>query len=172
MKVGQIVIAKHKSFVCEVGEVGVCYEHYTLDNEGYSIIFASGRYDGFNAREVEKFLTVTSTVDYNVSTYEFTNVMNLDKDFNRGHFQSAFDQGKAIVDTLKSLPADETPVGYVTREEFMAYVKGAAEREMKLLDLLTSIQKTVGDLVDAVGVISQWPANPKIAANKGPFHAS
>jgi hypothetical protein len=58
--VGTTVVAQRATGVCEVGELGVCYEVYTLDNLlGYSFIFQSGRYDGFSPDEVATMLRVT-----------------------------------------------------------------------------------------------------------------
>jgi hypothetical protein len=55
--VGTLAIAVKPSGVCDIGEVGVCYEVYELNGRlGYRFLFASGRYDGFSARDVLLFL--------------------------------------------------------------------------------------------------------------------
>ncbi len=94
IQVGTIAIAKYRSGVCDVGEIGVCYEAYTLGGRpGYSFIFEKGRYDGFNPEDVEMFLTVTDTVCPTVTDYQFTNVTRLLRDFRLGRFAEAFPPG-------------------------------------------------------------------------------
>ena len=57
IRVGTLAVAKRGSGVCKEGEVGVCYEVYTLgDRPSYSFIFERGRFDGFSPRDVELFL--------------------------------------------------------------------------------------------------------------------
>jgi hypothetical protein len=73
-----MAVAHRQSGVCEVGERGVCYEVYTLENRpGYSFIFETGRYDGFSPHDVELFLTLTDTVCPAVTSYQFTDVLQL-----------------------------------------------------------------------------------------------
>jgi hypothetical protein len=63
IQIGTIAVAHRQSGVCAVGERGVCYEVYALENRpGYSFIFEKGRYDGFSPHDVELFLTLTDTV--------------------------------------------------------------------------------------------------------------
>jgi hypothetical protein len=88
--VGSIVVAKRATGVCDVGEVGVCYEVYTLDNRPcYSFIFQSGRYDGFSPDEVATMLQVTGRSDA-LAGYEFKNVQQLTRDYEAGVFAPAF----------------------------------------------------------------------------------
>jgi hypothetical protein len=93
LRVGSLVIAKRHSGVCDVGEVGVCYGVYPrgVNDWGYSIIFAHGKYDGFSERDIEIFLEPTDIVIAEVSNYEFSNVGELMRDYRRGRFQPAWD---------------------------------------------------------------------------------
>jgi hypothetical protein len=60
IKVGTLATANRTVTFCSVGEMGVCYEVYTLGNRaGYSFIFEKGGYDGFSPGDVELFLEVT-----------------------------------------------------------------------------------------------------------------
>jgi hypothetical protein len=43
IRVGTLAIVKKDSAICSVGEIGVCYDMYTLGNRpGYSFIFEKG----------------------------------------------------------------------------------------------------------------------------------
>ena len=85
--VGTIAIAKRNTFVCERGEIGVCYEIYPRNEriegdlvrpgEGYSFIFEHGRYDGFSSADVDGILLITTDVDAGSANYQFTNVRDL-----------------------------------------------------------------------------------------------
>ena len=89
--VGTLAIAKRASGVCEAGERGVCYEVYELGGRpGYAFIFEKGGYDGFSQEDVELFLTVTDTVCATITSYQFTNVTRLRRDFEQGRFAEAF----------------------------------------------------------------------------------
>jgi hypothetical protein len=91
IKIGTIAVAKRRSGVCDAGEVGVCYELYTLGTRpGYSFIFESGRYDGFSPEDVALCLDVTGRVCEGVAGYTFENVGKLDRDFRSGRFAAAF----------------------------------------------------------------------------------
>src|SRR5205823_6234917 len=82
---GSIVLAKCTTGVCDPGEVGVCYEVYTLDNRpGYSFIFEQGRYDGFSPDEVTAMLEVTGRTCDVIASYEFHNVQQLCRDYDAG----------------------------------------------------------------------------------------
>jgi hypothetical protein len=89
--VGSIAVAKRATGVCDVDEIGVCYEIYRIDwRPGYSFIFEQGRYDGFSPDEVEMMLDVTGDVCQVVADYEFTDVLQLCEDYCRGRFAPAF----------------------------------------------------------------------------------
>ena len=93
LELGQRVIAKRTTGVCEAGERGVVYEVY--DREGYggggegpgvSVIFEKGRYDGFSPDEAKLMLDPLEEECKFGRGYNFQNVGQLDKDFRRGLF--------------------------------------------------------------------------------------
>lgn len=96
---GAIAIATQKTGVCDVGERGVCYDVYELldapvrnnatTRPGYSFIFQSGRYDGFSPDDVRLMLTLTGEICANVTNYQFTNVLRLERHFAAGVFDAA-----------------------------------------------------------------------------------
>lgn len=91
LQVGSLVTAKRTTGICDAGERGVCYECYTFGNRpGWSIIFESGRYDGFSPEEVDMMLTINNGVCPDINSYEFKNVLNLMDDFRHGRFAAAF----------------------------------------------------------------------------------
>ena len=94
MKVGQIIKAKLGTAVNSRNEVGVCYEAYREGNRaGWGIIFEDGGYDGFSPEEVRKFLVVSDHIDQTLKNYEFTSVLRLRDDYDRGLFSNAFELG-------------------------------------------------------------------------------
>jgi hypothetical protein len=91
IRVGTLAAAKRDSGVCRAGERGVCYETYTLGGRpGYSFLFERGGYDGFSPEDVDAFLDVTDHVCPEVASYQFTNVVRLNRDFEAGRFAAAF----------------------------------------------------------------------------------
>jgi hypothetical protein len=97
IKVGSIVIAKRKTGICDVGEIGVCYELRQLmagkkgeRRPGYSFIFQRGQYDGFSPGEVAVLLKPTGRVCAAAADYKFRNATQLGRDFRAGRFDSAF----------------------------------------------------------------------------------
>jgi len=76
-----------------IGDKGVCYETYTLGGRsGYSFIFPNGRYDGFSEKEIDMFFDDDfSDFSDEISSYQFTNVIQLSKDFRNGKFNSVFE---------------------------------------------------------------------------------
>ena len=90
LRVGSLVVAKKISGVCDRGERGVVYEAYELGQRpGWSVIFQSGRHDGFSPCEVDCFLDVTDEVCQELTSYKFENVLKLVDDFGRGAFAPA-----------------------------------------------------------------------------------
>ncbi len=86
MKRGAIVKLKIPCLRNEPGTIGVCYEEYNLGEPGAgSVIFPNGQYDGFSPDDQELFL---EEVGFNaeISNYNFTNVMQLSRDFDAGVF--------------------------------------------------------------------------------------
>lgn len=99
LRVGSIVIAKAHTGVCHPGEPGVCYEQYTLGGRpGWGVIFARGAYDGFSPDEVALALIDTGEVDEAIAGYQFRNVLQLARDFDRGLFAPAFAAAAVMVD--------------------------------------------------------------------------
>ena len=86
-RVGSLVVAKKASGVCDPGERGVVYE--LGKRPGWSVIFQSGRHDGFSPCDVDFFLDVTGEVCEELSDYTFENVLRLVDDFGRGTFAPA-----------------------------------------------------------------------------------
>ena len=90
LRIGSLVLAKKASGVCDRGERGVVYETYELGRRpGWSVIFQSGRHDGFSPCDVDFFLDVTGEVSEELTGYTFENVIRLAADFGRGHFAPA-----------------------------------------------------------------------------------
>lgn len=75
--------------VCDVGELGLVYERYDrgLDSEGYSILFASGRHDGFSPDEISQMIQITDELEPSMVGYQFSNVTALSRDYERGCFR-------------------------------------------------------------------------------------
>ena len=101
-----LVIAKRTTGVCDGGERGVCDEAYTLPDgkggrrPGWSILFEKGRSDGFSPDDVELILEITGELCREVADYEFTRVLRLISDFQRGRFAPAFPpERRAMVHT-------------------------------------------------------------------------
>jgi hypothetical protein len=90
LRVGSLVAAKKVSGVCDLGERGVVYEAYELGKRpGWSVIFQSGRHDGFSPCDMDFFLDITGEVCEELSGYTFENVLRLVDDFGRGDFAPA-----------------------------------------------------------------------------------
>ena len=90
LRVGNLVVAKNTSGVCDRGERGVVYETYELgEPPGWSVIFQSGRHDDFRPCNVDFFLDVTDEVCEELTGYKFENVLRLVDDFGRGAFAPA-----------------------------------------------------------------------------------
>ena len=83
-------MAKKTSGVCDRGERGVVYETYEMgERPGWSVIFQSGRHDGFSPCDMDFFLDVTDEVCEELTGYKFENVLRLVDDFGRGAFAPA-----------------------------------------------------------------------------------
>jgi len=105
LQVGSLVIAKRASGVCDLAEHGVCYEVYELAGRpGWSVIFTSGRYDGFSPEDVDTFLEVTGAVCQEVADYVFTNVGQLCRDC---HFQKTMQMALRRINKLSEFCPEE-----------------------------------------------------------------
>lgn len=95
--VGQKVVAKRASAVCEVGEVGVVYERYERrwasrgerQGDGVSVLFAKGCYDGFSPDEAVVFFEAREEVCADIVDYQFQSVYQLMCDYRSGMFDAA-----------------------------------------------------------------------------------
>ena len=88
MKVGTIVKLQLACLGNEVGTRGVVYDEYNIGTKGVSVIFENGEYDGFSEEEQRMFLKEKGICE-ELSTYKFTNVMQLSRDFDNGIFDNA-----------------------------------------------------------------------------------
>lgn len=89
---GTMVVSRKEFMNVKSGMRGIVYEVYQdfdyPDKYGWSIIFESGSYDGFSVKEREGMNMVEIIGVYPpVQDYEFTNVMQLEKDFKSGVFK-------------------------------------------------------------------------------------
>ena len=90
LRVGSLVTAKKTSGVCDCGERGGVYEAYRVgERPGWSVIFQSGRHDGFSSCDVDFFLDITGEVCEELTGYTFENVTRPVADFGRGDFALA-----------------------------------------------------------------------------------
>ena len=86
-RVGSLVVAKKATGVCDPGERGMVYE--LEKRPGWSVIFESGRHDGFSPCDVDFFLDVSGDVCEELSGYTFESVPRLVDHFGRGDFAPA-----------------------------------------------------------------------------------
>jgi hypothetical protein len=70
-----------------IGYVFNQYEDYDDKTKlGVQIIFPNGEYDGFSAKEQERFLEVVG-YKWEYCTYQFTNVIQVGIDFAKGYWK-------------------------------------------------------------------------------------
>lgn len=69
------------------GSIGICYDRYKA---GICVIFKNSEYCGFSLSEIDMFFE-TLTYDTNM-TYNFTNNIQLNRDFENGYFDKYFNQ--------------------------------------------------------------------------------
>ena len=87
--VGLVVKAKRNIGSAKKGELGICYERYSIDGrEGYSFIFENQFYDGFAPDEWKWLEVVGYSQDH--GNYRFSNVVDLEMDYLRGRFDIVF----------------------------------------------------------------------------------
>lgn len=86
LAVGDIVKLKVDCLGNSQGDIGVVINKY---QGGVQVIFANGEYDGFSDEEQKKMLERTGHDSY-LENYQFTNVMQLTKDYNLGAFDDVF----------------------------------------------------------------------------------
>ena len=91
MKIGTIVKLKVNCLGNYPGTTGVVFEEYDLGEPGGSqVIFKNGDYCGFSPDEQKDFFDDYRGFDYDVATYQFTNVIKLSRDFDNGIFDKVF----------------------------------------------------------------------------------
>lgn len=75
-----------------VSSWAVCVDKYHLgDRAGYMMIFENGRYDGFSEQELDRFFDPKSRdLVPEISSYIFSNVIKLSRDYDRGKFDASF----------------------------------------------------------------------------------
>jgi hypothetical protein len=96
IKIGTLATAKRDSAICSVGELGVCYDIYSIGQRpGYSFIFEKSGYDGVSLEDVDLFLEVTDVVFPSIAPYTFENVTQLERDYHQGRFSEAFSLQRA-----------------------------------------------------------------------------
>jgi hypothetical protein len=94
MIVGDVVQLKVDCLLNPKGTIGVVYFNY---GDGCQAIFKNGNYDGFSfkskmpdgSREIDYFLVCIGHTPI-LETYQFKNVIQLSRDFERGVFDSVF----------------------------------------------------------------------------------
>jgi hypothetical protein len=87
-RVGTVVVANHTAGSFQKGDIGVCYELYKLgEHEGASFIFQNRFYDGFSKDNDYKWLLEIGFSE-NISKYKFENVVQLERDYISGTFDS------------------------------------------------------------------------------------
>jgi hypothetical protein len=75
------------------GSPAVIYEHYRIgERRGVSLLFPNGNYDGFSSESLQIFDVQPKGLIRSCADYQFTNVIRLRDDFNRGLFEQAFTQ--------------------------------------------------------------------------------
>jgi hypothetical protein len=151
---GTLIYAHGEAGVARPGEVGVCYEVYTLKGEmstqeGYSLIFEGGGYDGFSLFDLTLAVTPLEAHCLDVRSYAPTTVSELSLAYHQGRFQAAFVQAKDYL----------TAHGWLKdRHRFLlwlhAQVHGGMARFLSSLDGVFSARVTLeGASVQALRVV-------------------
>lgn len=91
MLVGTIVKLKRECLENPKDTKGVCYEVYNRGRreEGASIIFENGKFDGFSPEE-QKEILIPIGISEDLMNYKFENVRKVNEDFRKGVFNIAF----------------------------------------------------------------------------------
>jgi hypothetical protein len=98
-RIGDIVSLKTSCLFNTAGTLGVVYEQYEdfdyPDELGISVIFENGAYDGFSFDEQKVFLQLEgSAKEEEILNYQFTNVLQVEKDFRNGLWNCIFLENK------------------------------------------------------------------------------
>lgn len=103
--VGMLCVVERPCVGNEANSFALVYENYLLGGQhhGVSLIFPNGNYDGFSEECCESLSVTPVKMLANYSHYDFKNAGQLNHDFNRGLFNSAFDKtGKVHNDRKNS----------------------------------------------------------------------
>ncbi len=99
LSVGTIVRLKAACLNNPVGTLGVVFNDY---GTGSQVIFANGKYDGFDTTKIIKSFGYKTEADYfleevgfcrELMMYDFQNVIQLERDFESGVFGAALREG-------------------------------------------------------------------------------
>ena len=94
LKVGDVVVLKMPALGCETEAKGVVYATYQdfdiHSKQGVSVIFENGNYDGFSWSEQQSFFSNIHIFESERINYNFSNVMQLTKDFRKGYWNNIF----------------------------------------------------------------------------------
>ena len=97
LRIGSVVVTKRAEGIGDQGERGVVYEAYeSRGHPGWSVIFQSGRHEGFSLCDVDFFLEVTGEVCEELTGYTFENVVRLALDFAHGAFMQALEEDESL----------------------------------------------------------------------------
>lgn len=92
--VGSLVLAKKRSAVCSIDDVGMVYVvRLTSRNPlrmEYGIIFESGLYDVFTEEDIYEYIAVLEVFEPSLVTYRYVGREQLERDFYRRAFSPAF----------------------------------------------------------------------------------
>lgn len=93
IQVGTLINLTEPCLQNEPGTTGLCVNVYNLGNrDGYFFIFPNGQYDGFSPYDVHRFMDVGSNgFCPELADYNFSNVIQLSRDFDDGRFDVAFE---------------------------------------------------------------------------------
>jgi hypothetical protein len=100
IEVGTLVYAHRDAGVAVKGEVGVCYDVYSMRHDtnkerpGYGLIFQKGGYDGFSFFDITVAITPLADIAETIRDYTFENVGQLKRDYLDGTFNAAFQQAE------------------------------------------------------------------------------
>ena len=99
LRVGNLWRLKSECLGNPAGTVGVCYEVYEIgEHAGFSLIFPNGSYDGFGVGTCAPMFLIGQPVGFceEVAGYQFTNVIQLGRDFDSGVFAKAMEMAAQL----------------------------------------------------------------------------
>lgn len=90
MKVGSVVLLLTPMLGENMHSIGVAFHDY---GDGIQFIFEDGGYDGFSTGEQKDFL-LEKGIDEKSSAYVFSNVINMERDYEAGRWSHVFEDSK------------------------------------------------------------------------------